>query len=105
MICKDIYCYILQVTFGFLVPPLILFLAKNPMVDEYDLSALKDVICGAAPLSGDLAEEFQKRLKVPVIRQGNVTGDRLQGRGMGIVNVRNLPIRTWGGVSRIMYSS
>ncbi|XP_072045292.1 uncharacterized protein [Amphiura filiformis] len=59
-----------KVSFGFLVPPLILFLAKNPMVDDYDLSALKDVICGPAPLSGQLAEELQKRLKVPVIRQG-----------------------------------
>ena len=74
----------MQVTFGFLVPPLILFLAKNPMVDDYDLSALKDVICGAAPLSGDLAEEFQKRLKVPVIRQGNVTCDRFKGHGFSL---------------------
>ena len=33
-----------------LVPPLILFLCKSPMVKDYDLSNIRDIICGAAPL-------------------------------------------------------
>lgn len=55
-----------------LVPPLMMFLAKHPMVDDYDLSSMRIVICGAAPLSKELEQAVNDRLKNPKmkIRQG-----------------------------------
>eukprot|EP01117_Protostelium_nocturnum_P016448 TRINITY_DN6506_c0_g4_i1.p1 TRINITY_DN6506_c0_g4~~TRINITY_DN6506_c0_g4_i1.p1 ORF type:complete len:537 (-),score=207.78 TRINITY_DN6506_c0_g4_i1:21-1631(-) len=46
------------------VPPIILALAKHPMVAQYDTSSLKHVISGAAPLGSDLEKELCGRLKV-----------------------------------------
>ncbi|XP_017890150.1 luciferin 4-monooxygenase [Ceratina calcarata] len=53
-----------------LVPPLMVFLAKHPIVDKYDLSSIKEVWCGAAPLSEDIAKMVAKRLNIPTIKQG-----------------------------------
>ena len=53
-----------------LVPPLVLFLAKHPLVDSYNISSLKSVISGAAPLGGDLVELAKERTGIDVIRQG-----------------------------------
>lgn len=52
-----------------IVPPLMLFLAKHPMVDSYDLSCIREIMSGAAPLGGDLVESARSRLKCD-IRQG-----------------------------------
>ena len=52
-----------------LVPPLILFLAKHPEVSNYDVSSLKSIISGAAPLGGEIVTEAQSRTGVSVIRQ------------------------------------
>ena len=38
------------------------FLAKHPIVGNYDLSSLRDLICGAAPLSEQLENEVKNRL-------------------------------------------
>lgn len=46
------------------------FLGKHPIVDKYDLSHVKTIICGAAPLSKDVQEAVSKRLGVQDIRQG-----------------------------------
>jgi len=46
----------------FLVPPIVLALAKHPVVDHYDLSSVRQVFSGAAPLGGDIAEAATKRL-------------------------------------------
>lgn len=51
-----------RVTRAFLVPPIVLALAKHPIVDKYDLSALKTILSGAAPLGADLAGECGERL-------------------------------------------
>lgn len=45
-----------------LVPPLVLFLAKHPMVDKFDLSSLQAISSGAAPLARDLEIGVAKRL-------------------------------------------
>ena len=55
-----------------LVPPLILFLTKSPLVDKYDLSSLKGISCGAAPLSENLELALEKRLTNIYIKQGKV---------------------------------
>lgn len=56
----------------FLVPPLMVFLAKHPMVDGYDLSSIRIIICGAAPLSSTLEQAVYDRLQNPnlTISQG-----------------------------------
>lgn len=46
------------------------FLAKNSVVDEYDLSSLKMILCGAAPLTKELEDLVRERIDVPIIRQG-----------------------------------
>lgn len=48
------------------------FLAKHPMVADYDLSHVKLMICGAAPLSKEVEKAVYDRLKIPnlQIRQG-----------------------------------
>ncbi|XP_065091103.1 uncharacterized protein LOC135712053 [Ochlerotatus camptorhynchus] len=45
-----------------LVPPLVVFLAKHPLVEKYDLSSLIAISCGAAPLSKEIEEMVHKRL-------------------------------------------
>ncbi|EQC33856.1 hypothetical protein SDRG_08537 [Saprolegnia diclina VS20] len=52
-----------------LVPPLVAFLAKHPMVDQYDLSATKHVISGAAPMGEELEQQLEARLGMK-IKQG-----------------------------------
>jgi acyl-CoA synthetase (AMP-forming)/AMP-acid ligase II len=51
-----------QITLAFLVPPIVLALAKHPLVDRFDLSALRVIASGAAPLDADLEQACGKRL-------------------------------------------
>lgn len=57
---------------AFLVPPLMIFLSKNKIVDNYDLSSLRLITCGAAPLSKETELEVKSRLNNPnlIIKQG-----------------------------------
>ncbi|HEX8859626.1 MAG TPA: 4-coumarate--CoA ligase family protein [Actinomycetes bacterium] len=50
-----------HITRAFLVPPIILALAKHPLVDKYDLSALNTVLSGAAPLDAGLEAACAER--------------------------------------------
>lgn len=59
----------LKITFSYVVPPVIMLLSKHPVVSKYDLSSLRMVNSGAAPLTKELVEAFYSRLKVPV-KQG-----------------------------------
>lgn len=43
------------------VPPLMVFLAKHPLVDEYDLSSLQNIYCGAAALGKEVEEAVKAR--------------------------------------------
>ena len=58
-----------RITFAYIVPPVVLLLAKHPIVDKYDLSSLRMLNSGAAPLTEELVEAVYKRLKAP-IKQG-----------------------------------
>jgi acyl-CoA synthetase (AMP-forming)/AMP-acid ligase II len=58
-----------KVTIAYLVPPIVLALAKQPVVDEFDLSALRMIMSGAAPLGPELAEACAQRLDC-VVMQG-----------------------------------
>ena len=44
--------------------------AKHPKVSEYDLSSVKSIICGAAPLSGEIEEAVKIRMNLETIHQG-----------------------------------
>uniref|UniRef100_A0AAG5CN84 Luciferin 4-monooxygenase n=1 Tax=Anopheles atroparvus TaxID=41427 RepID=A0AAG5CN84_ANOAO len=57
-------------SFVFVVPPLMVFLAKHPLVDNYDLSSLNTLLCGAAPLSKETADSVKKRIGVKHVLQG-----------------------------------
>ena len=50
-------------------PPIMVRLAKDPVVGQYDLSSLKSILIGAAPISASLIQEVEAKLKVKV-RQG-----------------------------------
>jgi len=66
------FCSIVQnqkITFSYVVPPIVLLLAKHPIVDKYDLSSLRMMNSGAAPLTRELVERVYERLKIPV-KQG-----------------------------------
>lgn len=58
-----------KITVAFIVPPILLALAKHPIVDQYDLSALRVLFSGAAPLGEALASACSARLGV-LVRQG-----------------------------------
>jgi acyl-CoA synthetase (AMP-forming)/AMP-acid ligase II len=53
----------------FLTPPVVLELAKSPLVDEYDVSSLRSVLCAAAPLGAEIEQTAAERLGC-VVRQG-----------------------------------
>ncbi|KAJ3123874.1 hypothetical protein HK098_001574 [Nowakowskiella sp. JEL0407] len=52
-----------------LAPPVVLALANHPIVDKYDLSSVKVVSSGAAPLTAELSEKLRKRMNV-IVKQG-----------------------------------
>ena len=58
-----------RITYANIVPPILLALTKHPIVDKYDLSSLRALFSGAAPLSEELASACEGRLGVAV-RQG-----------------------------------
>ena len=60
-------------TRAFVAPPMVVALAKHPLVDQYDLSALKMVFSGAAPLSAELALECGARLDCEVVQGYGMT--------------------------------
>jgi acyl-CoA synthetase (AMP-forming)/AMP-acid ligase II len=67
-----------KITRAFVAPPIVLALAKHPLVDQFDLSSLRSITSGAAPLDAALAQAAQDRL-----RKGADTGVNVgQGYGM-----------------------
>jgi acyl-CoA synthetase (AMP-forming)/AMP-acid ligase II len=56
-------------TWVFIAPPIAVALAKHPLVDQYDLSSVKAIFSGAAPLDATLAGAVASRLGTTV-RQG-----------------------------------
>jgi acyl-CoA synthetase (AMP-forming)/AMP-acid ligase II len=58
-----------HVSLAHVVPPVVLMLSKNPLVDNYKLPKLKTIFSGAAPLGEDLTRACMERLGCH-IRQG-----------------------------------
>ncbi|KAL8727106.1 MAG: hypothetical protein Q9166_006293 [cf. Caloplaca sp. 2 TL-2023] len=66
------FCAIIQdfkITYAYIVPPVVLLLSKLPIVDKYDLSSLRMMCSGAAPLTRELVDAVYKRINKPV-KQG-----------------------------------
>jgi 4-coumarate--CoA ligase len=62
-----------QVRRVFVVPPVVLALAKHPNVDSFDLSSLTMIFSGAAPLGAELAAEAGGRLGAEVVQGYGMT--------------------------------
>ncbi|PWS42015.1 4-coumarate--CoA ligase family protein [Streptomyces sp. ZEA17I] len=58
-----------RITGLYVAPPIVLALAKHPLVGEYDLSSLRYIVSAAAPLDAELAEACSSRLGLPPVRQ------------------------------------
>jgi acyl-CoA synthetase (AMP-forming)/AMP-acid ligase II len=62
-----------RVTLAHLVPPIVLALSKHPAVDAFDLSSLRMIFSGAAPLGAELARECSERLRCDVVQGYGMT--------------------------------
>ena len=62
-----------KVTVAPLVPPILLGLARDPVVANYDLSSLRLVFSAAAPLGKELAAQVSRRLRCPVAQGYGMT--------------------------------
>lgn len=57
----------------YVVPPIVLALAKHPLVDKFDLSSLEGIFSGAAPLGSDVENLVTERLGVRVVQGYGMT--------------------------------
>jgi acyl-CoA synthetase (AMP-forming)/AMP-acid ligase II len=57
----------------FVAPPVVLALAKHPLVEKFDLSGLEFVLSGAAPLGAELADAAAARLGCEVAQGYGMT--------------------------------
>jgi len=55
-------------TYAFIAPPVAVALAKHPVVEQYDLSSLRGIMSGAAPLDEDLGRAVKQRLGCQVVQ-------------------------------------
>jgi acyl-CoA synthetase (AMP-forming)/AMP-acid ligase II len=62
-----------KATLAYVVPPIALGLAKHPAVEGRDLSSLKMIMSGAAPLGDELAKKVAKRVGVSTIQGYGMT--------------------------------
>lgn len=61
-----------KITYLALVPPIAVLLIKSPLVSQYDISSIKFLLCGAAPLGKETSMQLEKLFQAnnPVVRQG-----------------------------------
>ena len=57
-----------KVTYAFIAPPVAVALAKHPIVDNYDLSSLRTMLSGAAPLDDELGKAVAQRLDLHMLQ-------------------------------------
>jgi len=61
------------VTYAYVVPPIVLALAKQPAVERYDLSRVRTLFSGAAPLGEGLERAAQERLDCGTVQGYGMT--------------------------------
>ena len=59
---------LLQISYMHIVPPLALFLAKEPMVENFNLSSLQTLVSGAAPLGPEITTHVEEKLGIDFIQ-------------------------------------
>ncbi|CAG8805667.1 12310_t:CDS:1, partial [Racocetra fulgida] len=64
--CEAIQKY--KINHIYVVPPIIIKLVDDPVVQNYDLSSVKIVISAAAPLGDKLEKKFYDMFKIPVLQ-------------------------------------
>ena len=62
-----------SVSRAYVVPPIALALAKHPAVDAHDLSSLRTIMSGAAPLGAELAGQVAERIGCQVVQGYGLT--------------------------------
>ncbi|SHL15507.1 Acyl-CoA synthetase (AMP-forming)/AMP-acid ligase II [Pseudonocardia thermophila] len=62
-----------RVDYVYIAPPVAVFLAKHPIVDQYDLSCIDTIFSGAAPLDAELGHAVEKRLGCRVLQGYGMT--------------------------------
>jgi acyl-CoA synthetase (AMP-forming)/AMP-acid ligase II len=80
----------------FTPPPLIVQLAKNPVVENYDLSSLEFILSGAAPLGADIQELAQNRVGC-LVKQGFGMSEGLPT----LLSPNDLPIEKQGSSGKL----
>ena len=55
-----------KITFIYVAPPVVVRLARDPLVDKYDLSSVRMITSGAAPLTRELVDAVHQRLKIKI---------------------------------------
>lgn len=81
-----------------LVPPLILALAKHPIVDNYDLSSVRIIGSGAAPLGPELEKACAERLQCDIYQGYGLT----EVAGASHVNHAPVPPEKLGSVGPVL---
>jgi acyl-CoA synthetase (AMP-forming)/AMP-acid ligase II len=96
----------------FVAPPVVLALARHPMVDSFDLSALEFVLSGAAPLGPELEAACAQRLGIEMVQGYGMTemspvshftpvgGYRAGSAGMTVANTECRIVDPESGVDR-----
>lgn len=76
--CANIEKY--RINVALVVPPVLVVMARHPAVDEYDLSTVRCLFSGAAPLGGALTKSVKERLEAK--RTNGIPLYVLQGYGL-----------------------
>jgi acyl-CoA synthetase (AMP-forming)/AMP-acid ligase II len=62
-----------RISFCYVAPPIVVALAKHPLVGQFDLSSLRFMLSGAAPLSADVATEAGRRIGCEIVQGYGMT--------------------------------
>lgn len=81
-----------------LVPPLVLALSKHPLVDDYDISSIRLISCGAAPLGAELEAACAARIECQIYQGYGLT----EVAGACHINSIPVPEGKTGAVGRVI---
>jgi acyl-CoA synthetase (AMP-forming)/AMP-acid ligase II len=62
-----------QINMAYLVPPVILFLGNDPLVEQYDIGSLEYILSGAAPLGEEQSLSISARIQCPIVQGYGLT--------------------------------
>jgi acyl-CoA synthetase (AMP-forming)/AMP-acid ligase II len=62
-----------KVTHLQMVPPILVMLSKRPETSKYDISSVKHILCGAAPLKKELQNDITRRFGIRVTQGWGMT--------------------------------